>query len=113
MTQSNLFELSHFFLLLYLLKINICFFMLFSIYLLLKHSQITTSKSNFPTPFSLFPTPYLNRHNSSDMWVWVVIYYFEVFEFEVEDIFYVWIYFQTREFARLASELQFDLLLMI
>ena len=104
MTQSNLFELSHFFSAISI-KNKYLLFMLFSIYLLLNHSQITTSGSNFPTPFSLFPTHYLHRHYSSNMWMWVIIDYFEVFEFEIEYIFYVWIDFQTRQFAWLSGKL--------
>ena len=52
MTQSNLFELSHFFSAIFI-KNKYLLFMLLYIYLLLNHSQIITSRSNLHT-YSLF-----------------------------------------------------------
>ena len=40
--------------------------MLLYIYLLLNHSQITTSKSNFPTPYSLSKPPQLQQYVDVD-----------------------------------------------
>lgn len=90
MTQSNLFELSHFFSAISI-KNKYLLFMLFLYiyYLTIAKSQPLRVISLLPTPFSLFPTPYLNCHYSSNMWMWVIIDYFEVFKFKIKNILHL------------------------